>query len=89
MFPVNLQLPEIKNLKGQYISKSQMKISNTALCTKIISQKWMEFAFGNTYPHQTFTECGFIQCTHFDITDVTTSYGRHFDFIAFFVYFHT
>ena len=29
----------------------------TALCLKIISQKWVAFAFGSTYLHQTFTEC--------------------------------
>ena len=31
--------------------------SKTLPCLKIISQKWTTFVFGNTYLHQTLTEC--------------------------------
>ena len=62
---------------------------NIDLCQKKISHKWMAFEFGNTYIHQTFTECVSNRYTYFDMLDVTASYGRSFEFIAIFGYFHT
>ena len=64
------------------------QVGNTALCLKIISQKWTSFVFACTYLHQTFTECvsnqyGIRTFWYINISDVTASYGTPFDFIAF------
>ena len=51
-----------------------------------ISPKWTAFVFGNTYFHQTFTECVCNQYAHFiDIPDVTECYGNTIDSIEFFL----
>ena len=50
-----------------------------------IWQKGMAFAFGNIYPHQTFIEyMANHLLVHWCVRYITTSYGRPFDFIAFF-----
>ena len=43
--------------------------------------------FGSTYLHQTFTECVPNQYTHFDMPNVTASYGKYLDSIALFLVF--
>ena len=46
-----------------------MQVGYTALCLRIISQKWTAFVFGSIlYLHETFTQYMFNQCTHFDMS---------------------
>ena len=62
-----------------------LKWPRFTVCLKIISKKLTAFVFGKTYLHQNFTEYMSNQYAHFDIStcQLTASYGRPFDFIAF------
>ena len=55
------------------------QIENITLYLKVISQ----FVLGNTYLHQTFTECVSNQYAYSDKPGVTASYATPFDFIAY------
>ena len=64
---------------------------NIGLFLKIISHKWTAFVFGNTYYHQIFTECGFNQCTYFDVLTCQMwlqVIERSLIMLSFFLFFH-
>ena len=84
-------IKNLATLRARYLIIESLCLGRSKTLS-YVGKKLKAFLLGNTYLHQTFTEYvsnQFVYYTFIMRPDVTASYGKFINFIAFFEYFYT